>query len=152
MTNRYYVAYGSNLNLKQMKHRCPQAHVVGTAEISNYELLFKGEKNSAYLTIEPKSGTYVPVGVWEVTPEDEASLDTYEGYPDFYYKKDIELLVKEIDGTQVTLSAFVYIMHEENSLGNPTDRYMNTCLEGYKDFKFDDKFLIEAHKKSERSC
>lgn len=148
MTSRYYVAYGSNLNLNQMKHRCPHAHVVGTAEISNYELLFKGEKNTGYLTIEAKEGARVPVGVWEVTPEDEASLDTYEGYPEVYYKKDIDLLVKKIDGTQETLSAFVYIMHEENPLGNPTDRYMNTCLEGYKDFKFDNKFLIEAEEKS----
>ena len=29
--DRLYIAYGSNLNLEQMKHRCPTAEVVGAA-------------------------------------------------------------------------------------------------------------------------
>ena len=52
---RYYLAYGSNLNLQQMALRCPMAKPVGTAVIRDYELLFKGSKTGAYLTIEPKS-------------------------------------------------------------------------------------------------
>ena len=38
---RYYLAYGSNLNRKQMQMRCPGAKVVGTALLEGYELLFK---------------------------------------------------------------------------------------------------------------
>ena len=64
---KYYLAYGSNLNIVQMKHRCPDAKPVGTAVIRDYELLFKGSKTGAYLTIEPQKSAYVPVGVWEVT-------------------------------------------------------------------------------------
>ena len=41
---RYYLAYGSNLNRKQMEMRCPGAKVVGTALLEGYELLFKGSK------------------------------------------------------------------------------------------------------------
>ena len=88
---KYYLAYGSNLNIAQMKHRCPDAKPVGTAVIRDYELLFKGSKTGAYLTIEPQKGAYVPVGVWEVTADDESKLDLYEGYPTFYYKKEIRL-------------------------------------------------------------
>ena len=51
---KFYLAYGSNLNVKQMQFRCPDARIVGTAEISNYQLLFKGSKTGSYLTIEPK--------------------------------------------------------------------------------------------------
>ena len=29
MTKRYYIAYGSNLNIDQMSYRCPGAKVVG---------------------------------------------------------------------------------------------------------------------------
>ena len=29
MEDRYYFAYGSNMNLEQMKYRCPAAEVVG---------------------------------------------------------------------------------------------------------------------------
>ncbi len=84
---RYYIAYGSNLNIRQMRIRCPHARVIGTAVINDYELLFKGSRTGAYLTIEPKVGSEVPVAVWEVTESDEAALDRYEGYPVFYYKK-----------------------------------------------------------------
>ena len=86
---RYYIAYGSNLNIRQMRMRCPHARVIGTAVIKDYGLLFKGSRTGAYLTIEPKEGSEVPVAVWEVTESDEAALDRYEGYPVFYYKKNI---------------------------------------------------------------
>ena len=86
---RYYIAYGSNLNIRQMRIRCPHARVIGTAVIHDYELLFKGSRTGAYLTIEPKEGSEVPVAVWEVTESDEAALDRYEGYPAFYYKKEM---------------------------------------------------------------
>ena len=35
--SRFYIAYGSNLNLQQMKHRCPTAEVVGTAVLRNWK-------------------------------------------------------------------------------------------------------------------
>lgn len=87
MQKRYYIAYGSNLNIRQMRMRCPHARVIGTAVIKDYELLFKGSLTGAYLTIEPKKGGEVPVAAWEVTESDEAALDRYEGFPTFYYKK-----------------------------------------------------------------
>ena len=38
--DRLYIAYGSNLNLDQMKRRCPTAEVIGTAELKNWRLWF----------------------------------------------------------------------------------------------------------------
>ena len=46
MKKRYYIAYGSNLNIQQMQMRCPYAAVLGTAELDGWELLFKGSKTS----------------------------------------------------------------------------------------------------------
>ena len=46
---RYYLAYGSNLNVRQMKYRCPTAKIVGTAIIKDYELLYKGSKTGCCL-------------------------------------------------------------------------------------------------------
>ena len=37
-----YIAYGSNLNLKQMAMRCPTAKVVGRAMLKDYQLTFRG--------------------------------------------------------------------------------------------------------------
>ena len=75
MSKRYYIAYGSNLNIPQMRMRCPGARIIGTSVIEDYQLLFKGSKTGSYLTIEPMEGAEVPVVIWEVTETDEKALD-----------------------------------------------------------------------------
>lgn len=150
---KYYIAYGSNLNVRQMKMRCPSAVILGTAVLNGWELLFKGSKTGSYLTIEKRRGGKVPVAIWEVTTADERSLDRYEGYPSFYYKKDIAVKYKGIKtGKQHTVTAFVYIMHEERPLGIPTDFYLRTCIEGYSVFGFDKLPLTAAYERSWEVC
>lgn len=150
---RYYIAYGSNLNVRQMKMRCPNATILGTATLKGWELLFKGSQTGSYLTIEKADGGSVPVAIWEVTESDEAALDRYEGYPNFYYKKDIKLQYKGIrTGRRRTVTAFAYIMHEDRPIGIPNKFYMRTCLEGYDTFYFDKRILIAAYDKCREVC
>lgn len=149
MEKRYYIAYGSNLHLSQMWKRCPTARVIGTSKLEGWELLFKGSQTGSYLTIEQNPNRSVPVAVWDVTERDERALDIYEGYPRFYYKKEMELPIKGIkSGIIRNRKVFVYIMHEERPLGVPSSGYMRTCLEGYDAFGFDEEFLYEALRKS----
>lgn len=151
MKRRYYIAYGSNLNIAQMRIRCPQARIIGTSEIKDYELLFKGSQTGYYLTIEKKAGGSVPVAVWATTAADEAALDRYEGFPTFYYKAEMELPVKDIyTGKVQTRKCYVYIMHEDRPLGSPSEFYVSTCLGGYRAFGFDEKILMRAIKNSRR--
>lgn len=145
--SKYYIAYGSNLNLRQMAYRCPGATVVGTGFIKGYQLLFKGSKTGSYLTIEKADGKSVPVAVWKVSEANEKSLDRYEGYPTFYYKTDMEIEVKGIKtGKSYKKTAFVYIMHEDRKLGIPYKEYVLGCLEGYRTFGFSPRYLEEALK------
>ena len=151
MSKRYYIAYGSNMNIPQMRMRCPGARIIGTSVIEDYQLLFKGSKTGSYLTIEPKEGATVPVVIWEVTETDEKALDRYEGYPNFYYKKEMTLDIKGIiTGKVRRRDAFVYIMHEERELGIPSWYYVNTCLDGYRAFGFNEKYLFDAIRISRR--
>lgn len=145
---RYYIAYGSNLNIRQMRYRCPGAKPIGISAIPDYELLYKGSKTGAYLTIEPRNGGLVPIAVWEVTADDEKRLDIYEGYPNFYYKKEVRLPVKLASGKIRKVTAFVYIMHEERSIAIPSMTYIRTCEEGYRNFGFDVKYLDRAYLRS----
>ena len=150
---RYYLAYGSNLNVRQMKTRCPKATILGTAKLKGWELLFKGSKTGSYLTIEENENGSVPVVIWEVTPSDEKALDRYEGYPAFYYKKDIKLQYKGIrTGKRRTINAFAYIMHEDRPIGIPTKSYVRTCIEGYHNFGFDIDVLKNAYERSRKEC
>lgn len=151
MSKRYYIAYGSNLNIPQMRMRCPGARIIGTSVIKDYQLLFKGSKTGSYLTIEPMEGAEVPVVIWEVTETDEKALDRYEGYPNFYYKKEMNLDIKGIRTGKVRRrDAFIYIMHEERELGIPSWYYVNTCLDGYRAFGFNEKYLFDAIRISRR--
>ena len=136
---KYYIAYGSNLNIEQMKHRCPDAKIIGTSMLMDWQLLFKGSKTGSYLTIERKAGSKVPIAVWEVSDSDVRKLDRYEGYPDFYYKQNVLL-----SGAGKLMDAFVYIMHENRKIGVPSDYYVNTCLQGYESFGFDRKYIDKA--------
>ena len=148
-----YIAYGSNLNLPQMAHRCPTAEVAGTGELKDYELLFRGGRRGAVATVEPKEGSSVPVLLWKIRELDEAALDRYEGFPNFYYKKDIKLQYKGIrTGKRRTVTAFAYIMHENRPIGIPSNFYMRTCLEGYDTFYFDKNILIDAYDKCREVC
>ena len=143
---RYYIAYGSNLNVQQMQMRCPYASVLGTAELDGWELLFKGSKTGSYLTIEEKEGGKVPVVIWVVTETDEAALDHYEGFPTFYYKREMKVRYRGIrSGKYRTVDAFVYIMREDRPIGVPSNYYMRTCLQGYDTFGFDESVLLDAY-------
>ena len=138
MKKIYYLAYGSNLNERQMSFRCPNATKVGTLMLEDYELEFR-----LYLTIVPKKGSVVPIGVWQVSESDEKRLDAYEGYPTFYRKEYIEI---EIGDTKE--QALVYIMNDVRKVAPPTRQYMMTYAEGYRNFGLDNTFLIEAFNRS----
>jgi len=136
---KYYIAYGSNMDERQMAYRCPTARLVGKSEIEGYGLLFKGSKTGAYATIEPKTGSRVPVLLWEIEETDERNLDYYEGFPAFYYKKDLEV---ELDGGRKT--AMVYIMDEKRKLGVPSIGYYDILERAYDIFGFDKAILKQA--------
>ena len=140
-----YIAYGSNLNLTQMACRCPTAKVVGTSELKDYELLFRGSRHSAVATVEPYKGGRVPVLLWTLKEKDLQALDRYEGYPHFYRK---EILNVELKGGIVP--AMAYIMNDGHPFGAPSDHYLNTILEGYESAGFDTEVLEQAVEKSIR--
>ncbi len=138
-TVRYYIAYGSNMNVEQMRHRCPRAVVVGTSTVKDYELLFRGGKRGAVATIEPREGASVPVVIWSITPTDEKALDLYEGYPKLYEKENF---VVELNGEEIT--AMAYIMTPGRAEGTPAPYYLQTIECGYDKFDIPKKGLFDA--------
>lgn len=145
MSKRLYVAYGSNLNFEQMKYRCPTAKLYGIGTVYGYELQFKGHSEGAFATIAPKEDASVPVAVWEIKPQDERSLDRYEGYPSHYFKQNIPVW---LDGKQVT--GMVYIMNLKMNFGLPFPYYYKTVYKGYEDCRMDISVLDAAVMNSTR--
>ncbi|MBO5164803.1 MAG: gamma-glutamylcyclotransferase [Ruminococcus sp.] len=125
-----YIAYGSNINLEQMAFRCPHSKVVGTSEIKNFELEFRG-----VATIVPKENASVPVLIWELDKRDLPTLNSYEGYPRIYRQEKIKF---KLDGKEV--EGMAYLMNR-GTISPPSMYYYNTILQGYRENGLDESYL-----------
>lgn len=136
---RFYIAYGSNLNIGQMARRCPTAEIVRKTVLRNWRLMFRG-KSTAVATVERHEGSQVPVLIWRLQPGDERSLDMYEGYPHLYRKEMLRITVN-----RRRISAMIYIMNEaHHPYGTPSSSYFETIRQGYESSGFDTGILRQA--------
>lgn len=124
MRTHLYFAYGSNLNLQQMSHRCPGADPLGPIMLKGWRLVFRGV---ADVVPDPKASC--PGGIWRITEDDERRLDTYEGVAGGLYRKEY-IPIKAFEGADCVL---VYVM---NSTGiyPPSEGYLQGIEDGYRDF------------------
>ena len=143
----FYLAYGSNLSIERMRSRCPDALVVGRAQIPGYRLLFKKSQSGFYATIEQDANCAVPVLVYMISDYDEALLDRCEGYPRHYYKRYFQLPIHTLDGRRPRgkiRKCMAYVLHEDRQLGEPAMEYFNLLHEGYERWGFDASILEKA--------
>lgn len=137
---KYYLAYGSNLDHEWMKAICPGSVPYGVGILKGWKLAFK-----FHATIVPNANEGVPVVVWAISEQNEACLDQYEGYPDYYTKRNVEVSVKECEtGKLQTVTAMVYIMCENHTIQPPTQSYYLKIARGYRDFGLDLQPLQDA--------
>lgn len=147
MQTKLYLAYGSNLNLRQMARRCPSAELLGYTYLEDTRLIYRGSLSGYYLSIEPAMGSRTPCGVFRITPQDERSLDRYEGYPELYGKVIYRgLPLYAMDGTRrpATIDAMAYQLPVSAPAGLPIPYYIRICTEGYRNFGFDIAYLDQA--------
>ncbi|MDC3067886.1 gamma-glutamylcyclotransferase [Paracoccaceae bacterium] len=135
---KFYLAYGSNLNHQQMAKRCPNADFLGSSMLKDWRLIFK-----SVATIEKEAGKDVPVGVFQITDSCEKALDIYEDYPKLYNKQELDVI---LDGKRVT--AMTYIMVAKYGIAPPSKKYFNVISEGYKNCDLNSDFLLEAEEYS----
>ena len=149
MGRRVYIAYGSNMSMEQMHHRCRHSHVIAKGYLNGYELNFCGNiAGNNYATVIEKEGAKTPVLVWVTTRIDEMNLDLYEGCPSFYRKETISPTCMELeniygDDDLFIDEAYIYIMNS-NHTGMPSRYYLMGIADAYKEFGFDLKYLQDA--------
>ena len=125
-----YFAYGSNLNLFQMKRRCKDSVFLKKYELKGYRLNFRSKYRAA--DIEKSKNSIVPGALFEISKSDEKKLDVYEDYP---------ILYKKLYFTYYSKTVMTYIMVNKTEFRYPTERYLNVVKRGYKDCKLDMKYL-----------
>ena len=116
MSRKFYLAYGSNLNVEQMKYRCPGAVMIGKTYLEDYRITFRGNSRSGVANIEPRKGSRVPVGIWSITQTDEKALDRYEGFPFLYRKQEFRVKLPDLR----TVTAIAYIMTPGRTWAQPS--------------------------------
>ena len=139
MSNRVFAAYGAGVNRAEMAKHCPTAKPIGTTELKNFQLTFRGGNACAVATIEKAKSKSVPALLWEITPQDEVSLDRWIGVPDLYRKDTVKVRLKG-----ATMDAFVYILIANKPRNRPCAFYYSILLEGYRAAGFDAEILKAA--------
>ena len=132
-----YLAYGSNLNLGQMRQRCPRAEALYSATLDNYRLVFRGVAD-----LIRDEGSVCEVGLFNITAQCEEALDLYEGFPHLYGKQIIEMGGEDV---------MTYTMNT-GKLSPPSDVYYNSIFEGYEDFGLNPYYLDAARASSFIHC
>ena len=127
MEETLYFAYGSNINLEQMEHRCPDAQLVGPVTLQNYELQFRG---SGFATVSPKKGSVVHGLLWKLTPKSEQALDRYEGYPRHYTKEQVS--VRTTDDAAVSVMAYIMAEPMSRQPALPSPYYYRAIQQGFE--------------------
>jgi len=128
-----YFAYGSNLNLFQMKRRCKDSIFLKKINLKDFRLTFRSKYRAA--DIEPKKNSIVPGGLFEISKSDEKKLDVYEDYPSLYRKFYFTYYGKKV---------MTYTMVKKTPFRFPTERYLNVVKRGYRDCGLDKKYLDQG--------
>jgi hypothetical protein len=138
-----YAAYGSNMDPAQMLERCPHSPVAGTGWIPGWRLTFGGEDlgwEGALSTLveEPDGDGHVFVALYDVTAQDEAQLDSWEGADMGLYRK-IRLRVHTLDGDVL---AWVYVLDAFEG-GLPSARYLGVLADAAEKAGAPDEYVAE---------
>jgi hypothetical protein len=126
-----YFAYGSNLNLSQMRARCPGAKKIGIGRLHGYEICFPRKSPSrqgkGVASICEGPGAFVEGVLFQLTNSDWDRLDKYEGVPDCYTRKLVTISMN--DGKETIAETYV-ANAMEGSPYTPSKAYMDLIIQG----------------------
>lgn len=134
-----YFAYGSNLNMEQMRWRCPDAEPLRDWVLPDYRLIFRGVAD-----IEERKDGVVHGGLWRITDACERALDVYEGVENGLYRKIyFDDLICAESGDTTSERVLTYVMNRAN-YDMPSAAYYDTIAAGYADFDLPPHKLANA--------
>jgi len=134
MTQMYYFAYGMNTNRDSMQNRTPTSTSLGRAQLRDFEFRF-----AYHADVVSKPGKMVEGVLWSIDQHGLQTLDAFEGYPNYYDRKQVVVTCK---GKEYT--AWVYVMTPGHVLGIPSKYYKDLLLEGYTQHRIPVNQILEG--------
>lgn len=150
-TSHPYFAFGSNLNLDDLKKWCkksgqplPVVAVSGIqAMLPDYSLIFNmyySGRKGGVLNIQKCTGQATPGVLYETLPNGLISLDIKENVPIHYNREIVTVYTKS--GKAIDAVTYKIVPEkEENHFIQPSEEYANIVLKGSKDFGLDTRML-----------
>ena len=143
-----YFAYGSNLDLPQMKRRCPSSELISKGSLPDYRLTFNKFSSGwggGVADVIQDQGSKVWGLVFELSDTDLERLDRYEGY-----HKDCTSLYERwktvIDTPNGQVSdVWVYTVVEKQKFVKPTLGYLQIIKDATKKWNFPKTYLMLAY-------
>ena len=130
----YYFAYGSNLNLKHMSERCPEAKPKSTAILPNYKVIFTGwsrKWRGGVATLRISQGAKVKGAIYEISARDLRLLDKHEDYAHTYDRMNVKVITADDEFVE----AVTYIKPQQSEETAPSQEYLAIIRQGYKDWR-----------------
>ena len=127
----YYFAYGSNLNQKQMKERCPDSKPLFTAVLPNYKLVFVGwsrQWRGGVASIKSFRGERVRGAIYEVT---EACLQRLDRYESGYNRLKVTVVGEDDE----PIEAITYVKTGRLEDATPSKEYLAIIQQGLRDWR-----------------
>ena len=121
--NRFYFAYGSNMNRYQMARRCPDATYLGRAVLKGHRFMIN---RRGVATLKPHRLASTFGVLWQITPACERVLDQFEGVAQGNYEKRT---VEVIGPDERPVKAVVYI-DPIREIGLPRPGYLERVIKG----------------------
>ena len=144
-----YFAYGSNMDWKQMKERCPSARFVGVANLPDHRLAFTRKSITrgcgvADLVREARRSVWGIV--FEISALDVGALDRSEGYrPDrdknSYWRRECMVFLDGNEERPVTANS--YFAKRESDPPLPNQAYKDLILSGARHWHLPDDYIAE---------
>lgn len=126
-----YFAYGSNMDFGQMRKRCPSAITISTASLPDHQLAFTRfaeSRRGGVADIVPCEGASVEGVIYEISDDDAAGLDGYEGVAEHSYKR---LQVRITLPAGEIIEVLTYKASEQGNF-QPSEAYMQHLITGAK--------------------
>ena len=127
----YYFAYGSNLNQKQMKERCPDGKPLFTAVLPNYKLVFAGwsrQWRGGVASIKSLRGDRVRGAIYEVT---ESCLQRLDRYESGYSRLNVTVFGEDDE----SIEAITYVKDGKLEDEAPSKEYLAVIQQGLRDWR-----------------
>lgn len=144
-----YFAYGSNMDLGQMKTRCPSVSFVGVARLADHRLAFTRrsvKRNCGVADAVREHGHSVWGAVFRLSEVDVRSLDTSEGYQpgrpkNSYWRRECPVF---LDGDEDRpLTAQTYFADPQSAPPLPSQAYKDAILSGARRWNLPADYIAE---------